>query len=61
MHSLHSNPWHVRLFTLMLPSAKNSLTPEDAKSSSRRFFFAFSPLSDNKPNMSTLEELSLGI
>jgi hypothetical protein len=42
----------------MFPSAKNSLTPEAAKSSSRCFFFAFFPLSDSKLNMSTLLELS---
>jgi hypothetical protein len=45
----------------MHPSAKNSFMPADAKSSSLFFFFAFFPVSDNKSNMSTLEELSFGI
>jgi hypothetical protein len=52
----------VRLSTLIFPSVKNSFAPADAKSASRRFFLsAFSPLPDNKPNMSTPEELSLDI
>jgi hypothetical protein len=61
MQSLHSTPQHVRLFTVMLPSAKNSFVPMDAKSSSLRFFFAFSPLLVSKSNMSTLEGLFSGI
>jgi hypothetical protein len=62
MQSLHSNPWQVRLLTLIFPFSKSSFTPIGPRSSSLRFLrAALFPLSDIMPNMSMPEELSLDI
>lgn len=40
MQILHSMPWHVRLFIVIVPSMKNSLMPNGSRSSFLRFFFS---------------------
>lgn len=57
MQSLHSTPLHVRLSIDMLPSTKNSLTPNGARSSSLRFRFSLSLVSTSRLNMSEVAKL----